>query len=130
MTAITPRLEARFPREMSRIRRAGLLQAAASLLWIAQAALLARAVGGIAAGASADEALRPAIAIGALALLRAGLDALAARGAFRAARAILTGLRQAAAEALPGLSPLTGPAPPPAASPAAWRNRPKPCCPG
>lgn len=105
MTATTPRLEARFPREMSRIRRAGLLQAGSSLLWIAQAALLARVVGGIASGAPAVEAIWPATAIGALALLRAALDALASRGAFRAARAILTGLRQAAAEALPGLSP-------------------------
>lgn len=105
MTATTPRLEARFPREMSRIRRAGLLQAVSGLLWIAQAALLARVVGGIAAGAPAAEAMWPALAIAALALLRAALDALASRGAFQAARAILTGLRRAAAEALPGLSP-------------------------
>jgi ATP-binding cassette subfamily C protein CydD len=105
MTATTPRLEARFPQEMSSIRRAGLLQAASGLLWIAQAAVLAQAVGGIAAGAPAAEALWPAAAISALALARAALDALASRTAFRAARSILTGLRRAAAEALPGLSP-------------------------
>lgn len=105
MTATTPGLEARFPREMSQIRRAGLLQAASGLLWIAQAALLARVVGGIAAGAAAAEALWPALGMAVLALLRAGLDAWASRGAFRAARRILTGLRRLAAEALPGLSP-------------------------
>lgn len=42
-----------------------MLQAASGLLWIIQAALLARAVGGIAAGAPAAEALWPAAAISA-----------------------------------------------------------------
>jgi ATP-binding cassette subfamily C protein CydD len=90
---------------MNHIRRAGLLQAASGLLWIGQAALLAKAVGGIAAGAAATEALWPAAGIAGLALARTALDAVASRGAFRAARTILGSLRQAAAEALPGLSP-------------------------
>jgi ATP-binding cassette subfamily C protein CydD len=105
MTAPASRVETSFPREMARIKRAGALQAVAGLLWIVQAALLAKAVGGIAAGARADEALWPAGAIGALALVRAAFDGGASRTAFRAARTILTGLRQAAADALPRLSP-------------------------
>jgi ATP-binding cassette subfamily C protein CydD len=99
------KLEARFPREMARIRQAGLLQAASGLIWIGQAALLAGAVHGTATGAPAANALVPALGIGALGLVRAGLDLAANRRGFQAARSILTQLRQAAVETLPRLSP-------------------------
>jgi ATP-binding cassette subfamily C protein CydD len=99
------KLEARFPREMARIRQAGLLQAASGLIWIGQAALLAGAVHGMATGAPAANTLVPALGIGALALVRAGLDLAANRRGFQAARSIITQLRQAAVETLPRLSP-------------------------
>ncbi len=105
MAATALKLESRFPREMARIRQAGLLQSASGLLWIGQAALLAGAVQRMMDGAPAAAALWPAVGIGALALLRAGLDMAAGRRGFRAARGIIGGLRQAAMNTLPRLSP-------------------------
>ena len=99
------KLEARFPREMARIRQSGMMQAASSLIWIGQAALLAGVMNGMMQGAPAVEAVWPAVGIGALALVRAGLDMAASRRGFRAARAIVSQLRQAAADNLPRLSP-------------------------
>jgi ATP-binding cassette subfamily C protein CydD len=105
MTATTPKLETRFPREMSLIRFAGLLQAASGLLWIGQAGLLARAVGGLAPGAPAVQASPMAADPTLLALLRAAMDGLAARGAFHVARAIVTALRRKAAKPCPACPP-------------------------
>jgi ATP-binding cassette subfamily C protein CydD len=105
VSSVTLKLETRFPREMARIRQAGLLQAASGLVWIGQAALLANAVYGMATGVPASAALRPAIVILALALLRAGLDLAANRRGFLAARAIVTQLRRAAVDSLPRISP-------------------------
>lgn len=105
MPAATLKLETRFPREMARIRQAGLLQAASGLVWIGQAALLAGAVHGMATGAPGANALLPALGILVLALLRAGLDVAANRRGFLAARAIVTQLRRAAVDNLPRFSP-------------------------
>ncbi|HEY4252710.1 MAG TPA: thiol reductant ABC exporter subunit CydD [Roseomonas sp.] len=87
---------------------AGLLQTAAALLWLPQAGLIALAVQGIAAGATAQAALAPAAGVLALGLLRTGLDMMATRRAFREARAILSALRDKAATALAARSPLDG----------------------
>jgi len=105
MPAAALKLETRFPREMARIRQAGLLQAASGLVWIGQAALLAGAVHGMATGAPGADAVLPALGILVLALLRAGLDAAANRRGFLAARAIVTQLRRAAVDNLPRFSP-------------------------
>lgn len=85
---------------------AGLLQAAAALVWLPQAAALAWAIQRIASGGGPVDAIWPAIAIVALGFLRAALDAAGARIAFRSARARLTTLRQEAARALAQRSPL------------------------
>lgn len=87
-------------------RGAGILQTVASLIWLPQAALIAFAIGGIAQGAPAREALGPAFAVLALGLLRAALDALASRIAFREARAVLSAKRAKAVAALAARSPL------------------------
>ncbi|MBC9206707.1 thiol reductant ABC exporter subunit CydD [Roseomonas aerophila] len=105
MSAAALKLETRFPREMARIRQAGLLQAASGLVWIGQAALLAGTVHGMATGAPGSDAVLPAIGILVLALLRAGLDAAANRRGFLAARAIVSQLRRAAVDNLPRFSP-------------------------
>ncbi|MCW5625121.1 MAG: ATP-binding cassette domain-containing protein [Burkholderiales bacterium] len=83
----------------------GLLQALATLFWIPQAALLAWAVQRVIGG---DTAPLGYLAAGVLALgaMRAMLDALGARLAFRTARAALTDLRARLALALAMRSPL------------------------
>lgn len=87
---------------------AGLLQTAAALLWLPQAGLLAAAVQRIADGQPAQAALLPACGVLVLGLLRAALEVLGTRRAFREARPILSALRDRAAAALAARSPLDG----------------------
>jgi len=87
-------------------RLGALAQAAAALLWIAQAALLALAVGRLADGAGLDAVLFPACGFFLLGLARASLDAWGARRVFAAARCWLGELRGAAAASLARRSPL------------------------
>ncbi|MXP62479.1 thiol reductant ABC exporter subunit CydD [Roseomonas sp. M0104] len=88
------------------MHRAGLLQAAAALLWVPQAALLALAVARLARGEGMAGVLVPAALLGLAGLLRAALDAMGGRMAFRAARSALAGLRHDALRALAARSPL------------------------
>ena len=87
-------------------RLGALAQGAAALLWIAQAALLAKAVGRLADGAGLDSVILPAFSFLLLGLARASLDAWGARRVFAAARSWLSGLRAGAADALARRSPL------------------------
>ncbi|MDN4060656.1 thiol reductant ABC exporter subunit CydD [Massilia sp. YIM B02769] len=87
-------------------RRGALAQAAAALLWIAQAALLALAVGRLADGAGLDAVTVPAPGFLLLGVARASLDAWGARRVFTAARTWLSDLRAGAADALARRSPL------------------------
>jgi ATP-binding cassette subfamily C protein CydD len=82
------------------------VQGAAALLWLPQAALLAMAIQGLAAGRGFAAAWWPACAILLLGLLRAGCEAWGARRTFGRARAQLSALRAQAASALAGGSPL------------------------
>lgn len=82
------------------------LQCAASLIWIGQAALLALAIGGLAAGAGADAVIWPAFAVFVLGLLRAGMERAGSRLAFTAARRELSELRVRAVSMLASRSPL------------------------
>lgn len=103
------------------IRRGSLMQTAAALLWLPQAAALAYAVQAIAAGAGVDHldimptGIAPvdmahvawaALLVLVLGVARAGLEACGARLAFRSARAALTQMRTRAAMALSTRSPL------------------------
>ncbi|MGV3549235.1 thiol reductant ABC exporter subunit CydD [Rhizobium sp.] len=90
----------------SLIRRAGLLQALAGLLVIPQAGLIAWSVGHLAQGGAMASMIGPAAAIVVCGLLRAGLEAIGGRMAFRAARRDLSRRRAAATAALAGRSPL------------------------
>ncbi|WP_292898502.1 thiol reductant ABC exporter subunit CydD [Nitratireductor sp.] len=83
-----------------------LLQTTASLLWLPQAALLALAVGGIAAGSDASAAWLPALGILVLGVARAMMDGAGNRLAFRQARSRLSALRKEAVAALAKTSPL------------------------
>lgn len=83
------------------LRRASLLHCGASLLWLPQAALLAHAVAGLAAGGGMAGVLPAAAMVLTLGLLRAALEAAGARLAFRAVRASLTALRAQAVAASP-----------------------------
>ena len=83
-----------------------LVQSAAALLWIGQAALLALAVQRLADGAGLDAVTVPALGFLLLGLVRAGAEAWGARRVFAAARAWLSGLRADAAQALARRSPL------------------------
>ena len=87
-------------------RTATVLQSAAALLWIPQAALLSLAVGQIASGAAMDRALLPAAGILVLGIARAWLDRAGMQSAFRAARGQLTALRADAVAGLARRSPL------------------------
>jgi len=84
----------------------GVVQGAAALLWLPQAALLAMAVQGLASGQGLREVWLPAGAILLLGLLRAACEAWGARRTFGRARARLSALRAQTAEALAGGSPL------------------------
>lgn len=87
-------------------RAGAMAQAAAALLWIAQAALLAHAVGRLADGAGLEAVILPAFGYLALGVARASLDAWGARRVFAAARGWLSNLRTGAADALARRSPL------------------------
>ena len=87
-------------------RTASLLQLSAALLWIPQAALLAMAVGGIVAGSGWRSMIWIALAVTAIGILRAALDAAGTRLAFIVARKTLSDLRQGAIAALARRSPL------------------------
>ncbi len=82
------------------------LQIAASFIWIAQAGLLAMAVGDIAAGGVAAAVVAPAVAVFVLGVVRAVLDRAGSRLAFTAARRELARLRAEAIAALATRSPL------------------------
>ncbi|MBS0453515.1 MAG: thiol reductant ABC exporter subunit CydD [Proteobacteria bacterium] len=82
------------------------LQVLASLLWIAQAALVAVAVQGMADGHGLHAAWAPAGGVLALGLLRAGCEALGSRRVFDQARALLGQLRGELAAGLAARSPL------------------------
>ncbi|WP_394043720.1 thiol reductant ABC exporter subunit CydD [Roseixanthobacter liquoris] len=98
------------------IRRGGMMQVAATLLWLPQAAALAYAVQAVAAGeglagsgiARLDMAHVEwaALLVLVLGVARAGLDAGGSRLAFRSARAALSHMRARAAMALSTRSPL------------------------
>ncbi|OYW17329.1 MAG: hypothetical protein B7Z52_06950, partial [Burkholderiales bacterium 12-64-5] len=108
------------------IRRGSLMQTAAALVWLPQAAALAYAVQAIAAGASVDRldimptGITPvdmthvdlthvtwaALLVLVLGVARAGLEACGSRLAFHSARAALTQMRARAAVALSTRSPL------------------------
>jgi len=87
-------------------RLGALAQGGAALLWIAQAALLAGAVGRLADGAGLDATIIPAFGFLLLGVARASLDAWGARRIFAAARVWLSALRAGAAAALASRSPL------------------------
>lgn len=79
---------------------------AAALLWLPQAALLAWAVQGLAAGQGMAAVLWPAVGILGFGGLRASVEAWATRRIFIAARAHLSSLRAQVAASLAGSSPL------------------------
>ena len=81
-------------------------QSGAALLWLPQAALVAFAVGDMAAGAGAGAAVLPAFGILLLGVLRAALDRAGSRLAFDAARSRLAALRGQAVAAVARRSPL------------------------
>ncbi|VTU24483.1 thiol reductant ABC exporter subunit CydD [Variovorax sp. RA8] len=87
-------------------RAASLVQGAAALLWLPQAALLAWAIDGLARGEGMRSVLWPALGIVLLGLLRAVCEAWGMRRVFSAARAALSALRAQAAAALAAHSPL------------------------
>lgn len=93
-------------------RAASLLQIAASLVFIPQAAAISVAVGAIAAGGDAREAIWPALLVALLGIVRAVLDAVGSRMAFLSARAALSDLRARAVTALSAGSPLDTARPP------------------
>ncbi len=97
----------RSPRTMrAKLSRAALVQTLASLLWIPQAALLASGIGVIADRHSMMATAVSVLLVFLLGTLRAGLDALGGRLAFRAARAELSRRRDIAVAALAARSPL------------------------
>ncbi len=97
----------RSPRTMrAKLSRAALVQTLASLLWIPQAALLASGIGVIADRHSMMATAASVLLVFLLGTLRAGLDALGGRLAFRAARAELSRRRDIAVAALAARSPL------------------------
>ncbi|WP_295809614.1 thiol reductant ABC exporter subunit CydD [uncultured Nitratireductor sp.] len=92
---------------VSRLSKSAVVyQTIAALLWIPQAALLAVAVGGFAAGEEAAAAGQPALGILILGVARAVIDGAGGRIAFRQARSQLSTLRNAAVAGLAKTSPL------------------------
>jgi ATP-binding cassette subfamily C protein CydD len=87
-------------------RVASLVQGAAALLWLPQAALLAWAVDGLARGEGLRAVVWPALGIVLLGLLRATCEAWGMRRVFAAARLALSGMRAQAAAVLAAHSPL------------------------
>ncbi|MBB5577719.1 MULTISPECIES: thiol reductant ABC exporter subunit CydD [Rhizobium] len=94
------------PRKPAGLLLAAALQTAAALVWIPQAALLAFSVGVINDGDSTMDVAFTALAILALGIVRAALDAAGGRTAFRTARCELTSRRNRAVAALAARSPL------------------------
>jgi ATP-binding cassette subfamily C protein CydD len=84
----------------------GVVQGAAALFWLPQAALLAVAVQGLASGQGFTAVVWPAAGILVLGLLRAVCEAWGSRRTFGRARAQLSALRAQTAAALAGGSPL------------------------
>lgn len=82
------------------------MQAGASLIWIAQAWLIAMAVHGIGEGDGFAQVLPLALAVLVLGIIRAGLDAAGARASYRKARQLLGALRGAAIARVAARSPL------------------------
>jgi ATP-binding cassette subfamily C protein CydD len=82
------------------------LQTAAALVWIPQAAFLAFSVGVISDGGSTMDVAFAALAILALGIIRAAIEAAGGRIAFRTARNELTSRRNLAVAALAARSPL------------------------
>jgi ATP-binding cassette subfamily C protein CydD len=93
-------------RALARPEIGGVVQGAAALLWLPQAALLAWAVQALADGGGLAAVLWPALGILLFGWLRAACEAWGARRTFGRARARLSDLRAQAAEALAGASPL------------------------
>ncbi|MDE1994190.1 MAG: thiol reductant ABC exporter subunit CydD [Rhizobiaceae bacterium] len=93
-------------RKPARLTLAAGLQTAASLVWIPQAALLAFSVGIISDGGNTADIVLAALAIVALGIVRAALDVMGGRIAFRTARNELTIRRDRAVVALALRSPL------------------------
>ncbi|MET0268485.1 MAG: thiol reductant ABC exporter subunit CydD [Duganella sp.] len=87
-------------------RFAALVQGAAALVWVPQAALLAWTIEQMRAGASWRAALAPAAAILLLGVVRALAEAWGVRTVYAAARSHLSQLRALAAAALARRSPL------------------------
>jgi len=82
------------------------LQTAAALVWIPQAAVLAHAVQEISRAGPLPTIFACALAVLALGILRASLDAWGARRSFLGARRVLSDLRARTAAALAARSPL------------------------
>lgn len=82
------------------------MQVLASLLWIAQAALVAMVVQGMADGSGFGAAWTPAAGVLALGLVRAACEAAGARRVFGQARALLSRLREELAAGLAARSPM------------------------
>lgn len=82
------------------------LQAAAALLWVAQAALLALAVQRLADGQGVAGVLLPAAGVALLGVVRASAEAWGAQRVYVQARDTVTGLRARVARALAARSPL------------------------
>ncbi|WP_372052842.1 thiol reductant ABC exporter subunit CydD (plasmid) [Tistrella mobilis] len=83
-----------------------LVQLAAALVWLPMAWIIADALGRLAMDAETAVVMPAAIAVLALGLLRAGLEALGSRMVFRAARAEVGRLRRRALAALAARDPL------------------------
>ena len=88
------------------VKLASLIQVLASLLWLPQAALLAAGVGDIAAGKGLANIHWLVTGVVAVGIIRAALDAVGSRLAFRAARRVLSEKREMAVAALGARSPL------------------------
>ena len=82
-----------------------LLQIAAALLWVPQAAAVAYAIGRIADGGGFAAAVGPAAVLVLLGLLRAGLEAIGSRRAFSSARSELSRQRRQSVATLAARSP-------------------------
>ncbi|MBS0232176.1 MAG: thiol reductant ABC exporter subunit CydD [Proteobacteria bacterium] len=82
------------------------LQIAAPLLWLPQAALIAYAIGNVADGSASFSIVWPAFGVLAIGVLKAILDSIGFRLAFRTARQAVTELRAHAVAALAARSPL------------------------
>ena len=92
--------------DMATNKTSAALQIAASLLWLPQAALISIAIGNIASERASDQIGWLAFGVLGVGILRAVLDAIGSRIAFRAAREVVTTARERVVAALAILSPL------------------------